>query len=104
MITFGFEPYTIEVVIARGSAFSTAIVTEGAWPDGVDIELRFHATTAGAPMHTWHAQVDAEQATWDIPAREVDELIAGPARLAKLMFTVGDAPVLWGRGPARVAA
>lgn len=104
MITFGFEPYTIEVVVARGSVFSTAIVTDADWPEGVQIELRFHATTAGAPMHTWRAQVDTGQATWDVPAREVDELIAGPARVAKLMFTVGDTPVLWGRGPARVAA
>lgn len=102
-IVFGFEPYSIEVLLARGSKFSTAILADEPWPDDVQIELRF--TDSDDPTgsrHRWPASVDADQATWDVAADDVDALIGSNARHARLLFIVDGSPILWGKGPARV--
>lgn len=102
-VTFGFDPYAIEVLLARGSRFSAAITTEDPWPEDVAIELRFtDHTEPDAPRHLWPAEVTRDQATWDIPADDVDAVIADRTRLAVLMFRTAGQPIVWGKGPARV--
>ena len=103
MIQFGFEPYPIEVILARDSVFSSAIVADEPWPSGVGAELRF-TSVSGSPPVVWPATVTAETFSWDIPAAQVAEVLDGGAVHARLVYvTEMGTPILWGRGRTRVA-
>lgn len=100
-ITLGFQPYPIEVVLARDGAFTTEIVADDPWPDGVAVELRFSATETGTPV-VWPGEVSGSAISWDQPPVEVAAVLDAGASHVRLVYIDPDGDdLLWGRGRTR---
>lgn len=100
MITLGFEPYPIQVNLARDSDFTATIRTAGddPWPTGTTIELRFAASESASPV-VWAATVSGQDASWNVPAADVADVVDSRARHARLIYgTDNGESWLWGRG------
>lgn len=102
MITFGFQPIDIDVALQRDTDFVTVLInTEGSWPVGITIVLRFTGPTPTTPT-TWAASIAAEKATFDESAAAVNLLLDSGARTARLVYTAADGTILgWSRGGVR---
>lgn len=100
-ITLGFQPYPIEVVLARDGAFTTEIVADDPWPDGVAVELRFSATETGEPI-VWPGTVSGTSIVWDKPPSAVAAVLDAGATHVRLFYTDPDGDdLIWGRGRTR---
>lgn len=102
MIVLGFEPYPIQVNLARDASFTATIRSDEPWPAGVAIELRFSVSDTAPPV-VWPAALEGGDATWDVPASAVAAVLETRARHARLIYGTdnGDS-YLWGRGRVHV--
>lgn len=96
-VTLGFQPYSIKVLLARDSTFTSAIVGNEPWPDGIAVELRF-ATGAGQDT-VWPAEVDGSTLSWTVPRSMVTPLVDGRASQVRLIYTTAEGEdLLWATG------
>lgn len=100
-ITLGFQPYPIDVVLARDAAFTTEIVADDPWPDGVAVELRFSTAAAATPV-VWAGTVSGTSIAWDRPPTEVAAVLDAGASHVRLIYIDPDGDdFLWGKGRTR---
>ncbi|MCF7547616.1 hypothetical protein [Pseudonocardia sp. WMMC193] len=98
-ISLGFDPLPLEVRLAPDSDFVTAIVAEGGWPPGAQLELQVRLR--GANPVVWAATLDGEAMTWNVPAAQVAAVLAARPTQVRLHYREGaDGPtLLWASGP-----
>lgn len=102
-IVLGFQPFEIEVVLARDSGFETAIVGDDDWPENIQVELRF-TTGPNATAIVWPADVVGDALLWHVPAADVAEVVDAKATNVRLIYRTADnQTLLWARGRTRVA-
>jgi hypothetical protein len=99
VIALGFEPYEIQVNLARDSDFTATIrAASDPWPPGTSIELRFTVSESSPPI-VWEATIDGQDATWNVPAATVATVVNARARHARLLYGTDNGDTwLWGRG------
>jgi hypothetical protein len=77
-------PLSVEV-IRNGTWWSTLQNTEGDWPDGISIELRFQVGEDPSAF-VWVADIGTDMATWTISAIEVEDLVEQEPRVVSLWY------------------
>ena len=103
-VALGFVPLDINVTLARGGDFTSALVASAPWPVGAMIELRFYVRGSTIASAVWSATIVDTQASWDEDVVAVQAVIDANPREVRLHYAEADGTVLvWGKGSVHVA-
>lgn len=83
-----------------GSWWSTLTSSDGPWPAGVEIELRFPTQDSGEIV--WAADVSNDSASWSISEQDVAEVIAEEPRTVMLWYVDNTTKIPWASGSVQV--
>lgn len=100
MIFLGYEPVALTVSVALDTDFVAVLTADPAWGDGTGVALQF--LSGGAVTFTWNATVTGGDASWNVPAVTVTELINSTSREARLLETAGAVSVVRAKGTVRI--
>lgn len=100
-LTLGADVDDLTVRLTRGADFHTTLRnTDGPWPTGTTISLRFGPTST--PTHTWDATITGADAVFDIDKTDVDAVLAASTPKARLYYVNGDIEMCWAAGQVSV--
>lgn len=101
MINLGFEGEQITVILASGSDYVVTLLASEDWPADLAITLALSADRGSAVV--WSADVAGSEATFSVPAAEVQAVIDAGLSYSRLYYhPAGSGPLLWGQGGIRV--
>lgn len=101
MITLGWDPDQLTVLLAADTDFLAVLQSDTAWPAGTAIALQLTTDQVPSPV-VWSATVSGTTATFDVPKATVNAVLSGTLSTAKLTYTTPDIDVVWAVGRVAV--
>ena len=91
-ITLGTTPENLTVVLTKDADFFTVLENaDGNWSGTAQIELRFGDIV-------WSSTIAGADATFNIDADQVNDIITARIQRAKLFYIDGDTEICWALG------
>lgn len=101
MIKFGLEWFRFTLLLASDGDFVTRIIAPIDWPS--DTRIDFELSSSTTDLATWPATITGAEASWTIPAAEVNTLIVAKVSRAQLAYyPPAGGRLVWGRGDVHV--
>lgn len=103
-LKLGPQDEPLNVSVKRNATWWSVLHdTEGNWPAGISIELRFEFTDR--PNVVWPATIAADMATWIISKTAVADLVALEPRMASVWYIDPSIPAEfpWAEGTVQIS-